>query len=439
MTDLDYSPGLPPESPQDPPPVRRTLRPKPLIVRLLAEHNPFYLLSAACMLASCLALTNSLSWIPIAKTRLLTLVLTINLYEAALLGIALFLVKSRRLVRDGRMLLLLQAFFVADFSFLNAELATADLATGLLVNGGLLMLAAVKLAVVVLVLKPRFTGLQFTFVMLELAVLFALPCILRWYNVNQHIVDGRELYVAWWVAALLPAVYELFSWIDRRRHADGGVFPVTPGAQAAPVRAYLALPYLSILAHLGILHYVYDTAWQGAHAAPVLLGLTLVLNRAGPNRLVPRKDLLALRLLLPLAAVLVSGNDPWRFAPGFTYPRFAVSALGLALAGAYLVYVYCFLRQHAKTFLATGAAAAAFYALGPSRQHSTDALRAAWDWTSRLTGRLVPKSMSDWGVLGLIASFGFLVIGFWVSLTKRPGTGEEEVEVAEAPPPTVGH
>src|SRR5205814_7989423 len=102
-------------------------------VRLFAEHNPFYLLSAACMLASCLALTNTMTWIPIAKTRLLTLVTTLNVYELALLGIALYLVTKRGLRRDGWMLLILQAFFVVDLSFLKAEIATADVTRALIV------------------------------------------------------------------------------------------------------------------------------------------------------------------------------------------------------------------------------------------------------------------------------------------------------------------
>src|SRR5687768_18540329 len=79
-----------------------TMQPRPSLVRFLTEHNPFYLLSAACMLASCLALTNSLSWSPIAMRRLLTLLVTLNVYEAALLGIALFLVTKRGLRREDR-------------------------------------------------------------------------------------------------------------------------------------------------------------------------------------------------------------------------------------------------------------------------------------------------------------------------------------------------
>ena len=107
LVDFSYEPE---------PPDRSRLQPRRSLLRFLTEHNPFYLLSAACMLASCLALTNSLSWISITRSRLLTLIVTLNVYEAALLAIALFLITRRKLRRDGRMLLLLQAFFLADFS-----------------------------------------------------------------------------------------------------------------------------------------------------------------------------------------------------------------------------------------------------------------------------------------------------------------------------------
>src|SRR5258705_7268015 len=142
----DLKPSIEPSL--EPPPIRRrVIKPRPLLVRLVTEHNPFYLLSAACMLGSCLALTNTVPWNPIATRRLLTLIVTLNLYEAALLGIALFLVTRRRHPRDGRMLLLLQAFFLVDFTFLNAEIATSSVAirTGLIVNGVLFVLAAIKI------------------------------------------------------------------------------------------------------------------------------------------------------------------------------------------------------------------------------------------------------------------------------------------------------
>src|SRR4051812_33335556 len=114
-----------PESNSSPAPKENiSLQPRRSMMRFIVDHNPFYLLSAVSMLAGCLALTNSLSWVSIAPSRLLTLIATLNLYEGLLIVIALFLITKRGLRRDGRMLLILQAFFLADFTFLNAEIST---------------------------------------------------------------------------------------------------------------------------------------------------------------------------------------------------------------------------------------------------------------------------------------------------------------------------
>ena len=60
----------------------KVLRPRPWLLRVLAEHNPFYLLSAACMLASCLALSNTTTWNPIASSRLMQLIITLKIGRA---------------------------------------------------------------------------------------------------------------------------------------------------------------------------------------------------------------------------------------------------------------------------------------------------------------------------------------------------------------------
>jgi hypothetical protein len=417
--------------PEPPPPIRRVIKPRPLLVRLVTEHNPFYLLSAACMLGSCLTLTNTVTWNPIATRRLLTLILTLNLYEAALLGIALFLVTRRRHPRDGRMLLLLQAFFLVDFTFLNAEIATSSVAirTGLLVNGVLFLLAAIKIGLVLRVLKPTFTPLQYAFVLLQLAILFATPSLFRWVNIHRHAIGPRDFYALWWIAALLPALYQLLSKIDVRCAVP---LSVSMRAQAAPTTTYLALPYFSLLTHFGILHYVYDVGFYGANAAPVLLGLTLVLHRVNPTTLMPRRDLLVLRVLLPLAAVLVSLGNPFTFPVHATYPMLTFTPFNLALDAAFLTYVYCFLQPNARLFLCTWAVAKSIYIFGPSQQQMSRAFDVTWEWTTTSTQRMLPKTIADWGLLGLVGSFAFLALGFWVSLSRRPGP-----ITSDDPPPGV--
>jgi hypothetical protein len=408
----------PDEQPQDhpqvessPPPARRRS-----LLRILADHNPFYLLSAACMLASLLALTNSLSWTSITRSRLITLIVTLNAYEFALLGIALFLIVRRGLRRDGRMLLILQAFFLADFGFLGAEIATADLRTGVAINAVLLALAALKIGVVLRTLKVSFTPLQFAFVVLQLAVLLGMPGVLRWLDGSRAILNARQFYVVWWVVGMLPAVYELLSRLD-----SGRIVRLTPNSQTAPTTAYLVLPFNSLLAHLGVLHWVYRVDFVGADAAPLLLGLTLVLNRFSPTTLLPRKDLTFLRLALPAAAVMVSWNDPFAFT--FRVMHMSPSdatPTHLAVAGAFLVYVYCFLQDYWRIALASGLAAVLLYLFGPTPQQVARTTQTGWDWTTSTADRFSPKTPSDWGAIGVVASFALLALGLLVSLRKQP-------------------
>ena len=82
------------------------------------------------------------------------------------------------------------------------------------------------------------------------------------------------------------------------------------GRLSLPLLSYLAVVWLSLAAHIGNLHYVYDAPFWGASAAPLLLGLTLLLDGASSTKFVPQRNLSLLRMLLPLAALLVSANNP---------------------------------------------------------------------------------------------------------------------------------
>src|SRR6476620_3676533 len=108
------SPAAPPSLP-DPP-----RRENPLL-RFLVHHNPFYLLSALCMIAGCFALNSALQTRSGELSKLLLLMGTLQLYELLLVGLGLYLIVKHRLDRDGRTLLLLDAVFLVDLTFLNNE------------------------------------------------------------------------------------------------------------------------------------------------------------------------------------------------------------------------------------------------------------------------------------------------------------------------------
>src|SRR6476469_5495271 len=114
-----------------PPPRRKS--PNVSLAKLIVDYNPFYLLSAACMLFGIFALNDSLDWSPIALKKLLTMIVTLNVYEAAVIALAVFLLR-RNIRRDALLLLIVEAFFLADVGFLNMEVFATNAKIGLLVN-----------------------------------------------------------------------------------------------------------------------------------------------------------------------------------------------------------------------------------------------------------------------------------------------------------------
>ena len=107
------------------------------VLSFLEDNNPFYLLSAVCMLTGVFVINDSLDWSPLPKHNLLMLIITLNVYELMLVGVAVLLLR-RGIVRDALWVLLIECF-VADGGFLNMEIFTADVRMGFAVNLGVVL------------------------------------------------------------------------------------------------------------------------------------------------------------------------------------------------------------------------------------------------------------------------------------------------------------
>jgi hypothetical protein len=387
------------------------------LVRALIGSNPFYLISACCMLGGCLALTNSLSWMSVPIPRLLILIGTLNVYEAALIGLAAYLIARRKLLRDGVVLLLLEAFFLVDVTFLNAEIATAKLGLGIAVAAALFIAATIKLWVAMRLLGTSRIGAQFAFILVVLAAILVIPIVFAW--IDHGSVAPIWFYGAWWLAGGLLAIYEVLVRLMPQSQATPSHSP--PSHSSGAVLTYLAVPWLSLVGHLGILHYVYDVPFFGADAAPLLLGFTLLLNRLAPVRLMPRKDVTFLRLLLPLAAVMVSLNNPhvlWLELGKAGH--ILLTPQRLTLGAAYLTYVCCFFPGYWLPMIAAGVAVALASIYGPTPAQMQTAAQRSWSWSSAVVYSIVPKTADQWGTTAVGASFAFLVLGAAISLRRRP-------------------
>lgn len=390
---------------------------RPLIAsslfRAFLKSNPFYLVSACCMLGGVLALTNSLSWMSVPIPRLLLLIGTLNLYEAAIIGLAWYLIACRNLRRDGVVLLVLEAFFLTDVTFLDAEIATARLGLGIAVAVALFIAATIKLMLAMRLLGARRSGAQFAFILTLLAAILIVPIIFA--SIDHGSVAPIWFYGAWWLTGGLLGIYEVLVRAIPRSQESAA--PHSPGA----ILTYLAVPWLSLVAHLGILHYVYDVPFFGADAAPLLLGFTLLLNRMAPARLMPRADVTVLRLLLPLAAIGVSLNNPEPLCLALgNAGHFLLTPERITLAAAYLTYICCFLPSYWLVMLAAGAAWVVALTYGPTLTQMQSTVRRSWNWSTQTLWDVLPKTSNQWGAAAVAASFAFLALGAAVSLRRPP-------------------
>ena len=407
--------------PKDAPPRTRSAP-----VRFLVRTNPFYLLSAMCMLGGCLALTNSLSWTSIGLERLLALVVTLNLYEGLLLALGLYLLAKRGIVRDGLMLLFLEVLFLVDAAFLNVEVFAIDLAVGLAVNAIVFVLAVVKLTVVFRAMRLPLDR-TFALVVAQLVLLFGMPGVFAYVTRGgDGALPAGLAYAAWWALGLVGVLTGVLLRGRRLRELMGEAAPPHEWIPAVVRRSFVWLPFVSLLAHLVMAHWVYDARVYAAYVAPVLLGLTVMLAGAAPSKLLKDTDLLALRLLLPVAAVALSLNAPdsLRAQPLGPHARLDVSPASATLAAAYVICVCLYAPRYALRLVGGAALAAVAVAFGPTPAQVAAAGRqfSAWllDALVSLVGRIIPKTTTGWGLTAVADAFAFLALGAAISLRKTP-------------------
>jgi hypothetical protein len=357
------------------------------------------------MLAGCLALTNSLSWVSIPTSKLLILIWTLNLYEAALIGLAAYLVLARGLRRDGMILIILEVFFLIDITFLVSEIATRKSWLGPAIAGVVFIAAIIKLAAVMRILNIRRAPAEFLFILIQLAAILAIPILFSRYDDGS--VPPRVFYIAWWVVGLMPAAYELLAKYFR---SSG---PASPLSRI--MMTYMLLPWLSLVAHLGILHYVYGVAFCAPMSSPLLLAIALTLNRASPTRLFSRRDFLVLQTLLPLAAIFVSSGAPAQLTFILDHAgHLAITTYHLTIIATYLEFIYFFLRPYWLYPVVAGVIAALAYSFGPTTDQIELWASQFWNWISNV----LPTTQTGWGETAVVAAFIFLGIGAAISLSR---------------------
>lgn len=384
-------------------------------LQFVLDYNPFYLLSAMCMLFGIFALNNSLDWSPLPLRNLLIMIATLNWYEAALIGLAMVLLRHN-VMRDATILLVIEAFFLVDVGFLNMEIVGERLALGLIVNTLILGLAVVKIVLLFHAARLPLADGRFAFAVLSLGVLFVIPGVFAIVaRPRDTYLPPLVAYAGWWIAGLLPVAYAMLvgSFDTFRRRMDEDAL----GIDSIVARVLLALPMISIVAHLSLSHWVYKCAFHPADVAPLLLGAAVAVGRCDR----PIGDFalrFRLQLVLPFVAVALSAI---KFPPELTYAGtfgVTISPLRVALFAAMLVYLDG-MWLHRSALFGVGAAMCAG-ALGMGHSVTTingNSTEVAQRSVS-LMERLIPKTLSEWGMVSIGAAFVLLALGAAISLMR---------------------
>ncbi|HEY7086443.1 MAG TPA: hypothetical protein VH518_00060 [Tepidisphaeraceae bacterium] len=375
------------------------------------RYNPFFLLSALCMLAGLFSLNDSLDWSPIPAGNLLWLLLILNVYELLLVGLGIFLAR-RGLMRDAGTLFILEAFFLVDAGFLNSEIFTHDFELGLLVNLGLMVLAFVKIAGVFRGLRIPVLDVRMPVILLQMFLLLAAPGILKYVSEhNRGTLPPLALYAMWWVLGFIPIVYLLMFKATRDGH------------HGAILNTFVLLPAVSIIAHLSTSNWVYHVPWYHGNISPLLLGLAVAVGASDAHvRNVAAR--MRFQLLLPVVAILLAMPLPQGL--GFDVSGTPMSPLRVTLLASVLVYVHGMLLHRHPYFGIAGTMCFLTAGLGHSPEAMTNNAVTIGDRGVRSVWKLVPRTVAQWGLVSVACSFLLLGAGMVVSLLRPARNGGDE-------------
>jgi hypothetical protein len=368
------------------------------------------------MLLACLLLSNTTTWSPIPLRPLLILIATLSVYELLLVASASSSSTAAAGGATGRCCSCSKPS-PRRRRVHHSEIAQLDLRVGVYVNAILVLLAVAKLYVIFRVLRVGVASPAFGLCVTMVAALSALPLAIKHASAPQSgALPEQTLYAAWWVAALLAAAYGALM-----RH--GKLLGDLDAGTRRMTHVFLTLPLISLAAHLGTSHWVYDLPFRAPDASPTLLAMAVLLTAITPTALVPRATCGALCVILPVAAVLAALSP----ARPLTWHALGqqITPIEITVAAAYATLVYCLLLRFARVLFAAGGMAAAAWAFGPSPA-------TVGEWATRLARagagfakRLVPQTQAAWGVVSLASAFLLLAIGAAVSLFRAPPSADD--------------
>ncbi len=395
--------------PSQPVPVRRWST----WTRFIVDYNPCFLLSAVCMLFGCRLLNDAVNARTGDVAGALWLILTINVYEFCLLGVAVLIRRLLGMRRDVGILLIVGVLFLCDIAFVVGDLSTARPGVGLIVMTLLTMLASAKAFIVLRLLGAPKQMRTLAIITGQVAMILLLPIVLKGVSARYGgNLPPLAICAGWWVAGLLPIVWTIvlnYRTLER-----------LPGL----ARVYVIVPYLAMLGHLLACTWVFKLPFFTACYAPVMLGLAICV---GLSRHHLGRNLAAnIQWAMAAVAVMLAVGSPPELSFGGVVNHWAMmSSFRLALIGAAVVNLHGLIYLRHWLFGVTLGLMTCAGLLGPDPRVMLENARLLAAMIRAAIWRAVPTTAKEWGVVTVGASFILLAMGAAVSLYRKPRESQE--------------
>jgi len=372
----------------------------------IIDRNPCFLLSGVSMLVGCFLISREIHLTDPSTAgfvgMLVGLVVVLNIYEAAVIALGLWLSRSGTLVRDARHLLGLAVLLLIDSAFVYQETATADVWLGGLIAGIAGLLSIVKVMVITRGVGVRLSRAGLVSVGLSLLALYALPVVMR-LIANDGFVPLQAMMGLWAVLGLVTAGYALpLHWAERVPARD-----LDHQQLQRLVRAgVIALPLVALMLHAMMGLWVYGNGFTPAFVSPIILGAGAVLLRQHAKLGGAKAATRALAILI-LAALIASVAPPSELTYSIEGPWPSVSPLrGSLLIGAGLM-VWAWLLAGGLQVVCSAVVMLLATTLGHTPSSMVSNLIDALRWLRDL----LPSNRLGWGMLAVLLAFGLLVLG----------------------------
>ncbi len=402
----------------------------------ICDYNPFYLLSALCMFGACWGFSHALDMQVGDVSKIIWLIGVLTLYEALVIGLAIYLVRRHGLARDALILLLIETVFITDATFLFAECFTIDADAGMWINAVGLLLTVVKLFVLIRLMKLRFNAADLLALGAVLVLLFALP---GWLSVKPG--DGgaltpKDFYHWSWIIAAIPVLHLLLSswW---RKSVCPDAIDIRFDQRARSFLLYI--PFLLLVVRLCELLWVHKVGNDLVYIMPIGLAVVVWLTRlhpaGAPNMVLARWQF----ALLGLVTVCQFGGpydlvyDVSWWGEGVVTPfRCAMmgGAAGLLIMFAYLRLISVMIA--AAVFITSGL-------FGATPSVAIENIINLLEALGRNVRKLLPTKPAHWGIVAIVGAFVMLGLGAVVSLARSRILPADEPEDEQTPPSSTVH